>query len=49
MDDICNNTDYCSLNRNRKILIAFDDMIAHTMANKKCQAITKNYLLDAGN
>ena len=49
MDDVCNNTDYYSLNRNRKILIAFDDMIAHTMTNKKCQAITKNYLLDAGN
>ena len=49
MDDVCNNTDDYNLNRNRKILIGFDDMIADTMANKKCQAITKNYLLDAGN
>ena len=27
--------------RERKILIAFDDMIANIMSNKKCQAVIK--------
>ena len=32
-------------NRNRKILIVFDDMIADIMANKKFQSITKDLLI----
>ena len=33
MDDVYNNIDYYNPNRNRKILIAFDDMIADMMTN----------------
>ena len=34
MDDVYENTNHNNLNRRRKILIVFDDMIAHIM-NKK--------------
>ena len=36
MDDV-----YETEERERKILIAFDDMIANIMSNKKCQAVIK--------
>ena len=36
MDDV-----YEKEERERKILIAFDDMIANIMSNKKCQAVIK--------
>ena len=35
MDDIYENIDDYNSNRKRKILIAFDDMIADIMTNKK--------------
>ena len=35
MDDVYENIDDYNLNRKRKILIGFDDMIADIMANKK--------------
>ena len=35
MDDVYNNINDCKPNRNRKILIVFDDMIANLMTNKK--------------
>ena len=41
MDDVYINIDDHNPTRNRKILIAFDDMIADTMTNKKFQAIIK--------
>ena len=39
MDDVNENIDYYELNRKRKILIVFDDMIADIMTNIKFQAI----------
>ena len=39
MDDIYEKIDDYNPNRQRKISIAFDDMIAEIMSNKKCQAI----------
>ena len=38
MDDVYNNFNDYNSNRNRKILIVFDDMIADIMTNKKFQA-----------
>ena len=35
MDDVYNNINDYNSNRKRKILIAFDDMIADIMTNKK--------------
>ena len=54
MDGVYENIDDYNPNRQRKILIVFDDMIADIMTNKKIQAIrikknSKNYLLDAAN
>ena len=40
IDDIYNIDDY-NLNRKRKLLIIFDDMIADIMTNKRFQAIIK--------
>ena len=45
MGDVYENTDDYNLSRKRKILIAFDDMIADIMSNKK----SKTCLLDAEN
>ena len=44
MDDVINIDDY-NLSRKRKILIAFDDMIADLMTNKKFQAIIKEFFI----
>ena len=41
MDDVYENIYDYNSNRRRKILIAFDDMIADVMKNKKVQAIIK--------
>ena len=41
VNDIYENIDNYNLKRKRKILIAFDDMIADIMANKKCQSMIK--------
>ena len=38
MDDVYENIDYYKTNSKRKILIAFDDMIADIMTNKKFHA-----------
>ena len=35
MDDVYNNIDDYNQNKNRKILIVFDDLIADIMTNKK--------------
>ena len=35
MDDICKNIEEFNSNKKRKILIAFDDMIADMFSNKK--------------
>ena len=46
MDDVYNNINDNNSNRNKKILIVFDDMIADIMANKKIfKPRLKNYLL----
>ena len=45
MDDVYNNIDDCNPKRKRKILIAFDDMIADNMTNKKFQAIIKELFI----
>ena len=41
MDDVYENIDDYNPNRQRKILIVFDDMIADIMSNKTFQAIIK--------
>ena len=45
MDDVYNNIDDYNPNRNRKILIVFDDMVAGIMTNEKFQAIIKELLI----
>ena len=40
MDNVYENFDDYNTNRQRKILIVFDDMIEDIMKNKKSQAIT---------
>ena len=45
MDGVYKNIDDYSPNRQRKILIVFDDMIADIMTNQKFQAIIKELLI----
>ena len=45
MDDVYENIDDYNLNRKRKILIVFDDMIADIMTNKKFQSTIKELLI----
>ena len=45
MDDVCENTDDYNPSRKRKILIAFDNMIAEIMINEKFQAIMKELFI----
>ena len=45
MDDVYNNINDYNPNRERKILIAFDVMIADIMTNKKFQAIIKELVI----
>ena len=45
MDDVYENIHDYNSNRKRKILIAFDDMIADIMTNKRFQSITKELFI----
>ena len=45
MNDVYENINDYHLNRKRKILILFDDMIADIMTNKKFQAIIKDLFI----
>ena len=45
MDDVYENIDDYTLNRKRKVLIVFDDMIADIMTNKKFQSIIKELFI----
>ena len=45
MDDVYENIHDYNLSRKRKILIIFDDMIAHIMTNKKFQAMIKELFI----
>ena len=45
MDDVYENTDESNPTRKRKILIAFDDMIAGIMTNKKFLAVVKELFI----
>ena len=45
MDDVYENIHDYNSNRKRKILIAFDDMIADIMTNKKFQSIIKELFI----
>ena len=45
MDDVDENIDDYNPNRQRKVLIVFDDMIADIMTNKKFQAIIKELFI----
>ena len=45
MDDVSNNIDNYNPRRQRKILIAFNDMIADIMTNKRFQAIIKELFI----
>ena len=45
MNGVCENIDHYNLNKKRKILIVFDDMIADVMTNKKFQSIIKELFI----
>ena len=45
MNDVYENTDDYNLNRQRKILIVFNDMIADIMSNKKIPVIIKELFI----
>ena len=45
MDDVYNNINDCNPNRNRKILIVSDDMVADIMTNIKFQTIIKELFI----
>ena len=45
MDDVYENIENYNPNRNRKILIVFDDMIADIMTNKKFQSVIKDLFI----
>ena len=45
MNDVYENIDNYNLNRKRKVLIVFDDMIAEIMTSKKFQSITKGLFI----
>ena len=45
MDDIYENINNYNLNKKRKILIVFDDMIADIMANKKFKSLIKELFI----
>ena len=45
MNDVYANVDNYNLNRKRKILIVFDDMIADIMINEKFQSIIKELFI----
>ena len=45
MDDVYENIHDYNLNRKRKMLIFFDDIIADIMTNKKFQAIIKELFI----
>ena len=45
VDDVYNNIDGYNLNRGRKILTVFHDMITDIMNNKKLKSKLKNFLL----
>ena len=45
VDDVYKNVDDYNPNRERIILIVFNDMIADIMSNKKCQAIIEELFI----
>ena len=45
MNYVYENIDLYNLNRKRKVLIFFDDMIADIMTNKKFQSIIKKLIV----
>ena len=45
MNDVYENIDHCNVNRRRKKLIVFGDMIADIMINKKFQSIIKELFI----
>ena len=45
MNDVYENTDLYNPNRQRKVLIVFDDMIADIVTNKKFQSIIKELFI----
>ena len=45
MDDVYENIDDYNPSKKRKILIAFDDIIADIMKNKRFQAIIKEFFI----
>ena len=49
MDDVYENIDDYNPNRQRKILIVFDDIIVDIISNKKSQVIIKELFIGAEN
>ena len=48
INDVYENIDLYNPNRQRKVLILFDDMIADIMTNKKFQSIMKELFIRCG-
>ena len=49
MNDVLEDINNYNKNRNKKVLIIFDDMIADIMRSEKFKAIVKNFLLNVEN
>ena len=50
MNDVLEDINNCNKNRDKKVLIIFDDMIADIMRSEKFKVIVKeNFLLDVEN
>ena len=49
MNDVLDDINNYNKNRDKKVLIVFDHMIADIMRNEKFKAIVKNFLLDVEN
>ena len=49
MNDVLENINNYNKNRDEKVLIIFDDMIADILRREKFKAILKNFLLDVKN
>ena len=49
MNDVYKNIDHYNLNRKRKVLIVFNDMIVDIMTNKKFQSIIKELFIRVEN
>ena len=45
IQDVCKNIDKCNTDKERKILIVFDDMIADMISNKKINSVVTEWFI----